>query len=345
MVLNDLLTTTPSWSNADGKYSEIVLSSSVRLARNLGKFKFTWRAKKDELESIFNLVSDSVSSLGTDKLVIHLSELSHIERKFLVERSLVTPDFIRNGTGKGLVIWKDETLSLMINGEDHLSSQSLAPGLNLKSAYNKLDRLDNELSSTLSYAFSPKIGYLTASPTNVGTGLRASVLIHLPGLVHSGKIKKLLDKLMQLGFLIHGFYGKGTSVEGNFFKLSNRATLGRREEELVDSLYKIALQVIEYENDARELLLKNVRLQLEDKIWRAWAILKLARLLSFEEFVNLSSAVRLGIGLGILRRTTLHTLNELLLFVQPAHLQLITKGPMASGKQDVMRALYVRQKL
>ncbi|MDI6840191.1 MAG: protein arginine kinase [bacterium] len=345
MKFADLLTSSPSWTNAEGEFAEIVLSSRIRIARNLSQFKFPLRAKRDELEEIFNFIEERVATVRGDKLIVPLAELSPTEREFLAERHLVSREFLKNGKGKGVEIWKGESLAVVINEEDHLRLQALTPGLNLERAYELVNKLDDELSGKLPYAFSSQFGYLTACPTNTGTGLRVSVLIHLPGLIHSGKIRKVLEKLGQVGLSVRGLYGEGTKVEGNFFQISNQTTLGRKEEEIVDGLHKTVLQIVEYENNARELLLKSARLQIEDKIWRAYSILKNARLISSEEFINLSSAVRFGIGVGILKGLRLQTLNELLIFIQPAHLQKITGKPMEPSERDARRAMYVRQRL
>ena len=345
MEFRDLLTNPPSWSSAEGEFAEIVLSSRVRLARNMAKFKFPLRTKQEELEEILNFIEERVTSIEGDKLILRLVDFSPIDREFLAERHLIQREFLKDGRGKGVGIWSGEDLTLVINEEDHLRLQSITPGLNLERAYELTNKLDDELSKRLEYAFSAQLGYLTACPTNTGTGLRVSALIHLPGLVHSGKIKKVLEKLGQIGFSVRGFYGEGTRVEGNFFQVSNQTTLGRKEEEIVDGLHRTILQVIEYENNARELLLKSARLQIEDKIWRAYSILKSARLLSSEEFINLSSAVRLGIGLGVLKDVRLRTLNELLIFTKPSHLQRITQKPMEPSERDARRAMYVREKL
>ncbi|MCK4352690.1 protein arginine kinase [candidate division WOR-3 bacterium] len=345
MEFKDLISFSPSWTNAQGEFAEIVFSSRVRLARNLAQFKFPLKAKKEELKEIFNLVKNCMASIPGEKLVFPLLSLRPLDKEFLVERHFISRQFFKNRDGKGIGIWKEENLAIIINEEDHLRIQALTAGLSLTKAHKLANRLDNDISKKLPYAFSSQFGYLTSCPTNTGTGLRTSVLIHLPGLVHSGKIRKVIERLGQVGFSVRGFYGEGQEVEGNFFQISNQTTLGRKEEEIVDGLHKTVIQVVEYETRARELLLKNAEIQLEDKIWRAYAILKSARLLSTKEFINLSSAVRLGVGLGILKKVSLKTLNELLIFTQPAHLQKITGHPMEPAERDTRRASYVRQKL
>jgi len=257
----------------------------------------------------------------------------------------VSNELLKDITGRGVGIFDGESISFMLNEEDHLRMQSIVSGLDLPLAYKRLNELDDTFSASLTFAFSPKFGYLTSCPTNVGTGLRASVLLHLPALVYSGKMRKIIDNLASIGFIVRGFYGESAHIEGNFFHLSNQPTIGRKEEEIIDGLHKIVLQLIGYENSAREVLLKNAHLQIEDKIWRAMSILRSARLLSVDEFVNLSSAVRLGVGLGILKDVKISTLNKLLIFVQPAHLEKQMGEPKELAEYDMRRAMYVRDSL
>ena len=331
----------PRWTDGKGELAEIVLSSRIRLARNLRQFNFPWKAKENEIEDILEFIKSHIDC----SFITSLSEFSSLDRICLVERHIISRKFSRETKGKGVGIWEGENIALMINEEDHLRLRSIYSGISIGLAYEKLNELDDEFSKLLPYAFSPKFGYFTACPTNTGTGLRASVLVHLPGLVHSGKIKKVLEKLNKIGFLVKGFYGDETIVEGNFFQISNQMTLGREEEEIVEGLHKTVLQVIEYENIAREFLLKNARTQVEDKVWRAYSVLKNARLLSNGEFVNLSSAVRFGIGLGILKEVKLQNLNKLLVFTQPAHLEKRTGKMINPGDIDARRALFVRENL
>ncbi len=339
--LNTLLKNPPNWIDGKGRFAETILSSRVRFARNLKQFNFPNRTKEDELDEIMNFIISHINY----KCITSLSEFSPLDKKFLVERRIISREFSKKTKGRGVGIWEGENIGLMLNENDHIRIHSICSGLNLELAYEKLNKLDDEFSESLPYAFSSKLGYLTACPTNTGTGLRASVLVHLPGLVHSEQIKKILEMLHKDGFLIKGFYSDGTMVEGNLFQISNQVTLGITEEEIIDKLHKMILQVIGYENNARELLLSNTRAQLEDKIWRAYSILKNARLLSNEEFINLSSAVRFGIELGILKKVSLQNLNKLLIFTQPAHLQESIGGMIDSTERNVKRALYVRKNL
>ncbi|MBI4721961.1 MAG: ATP--guanido phosphotransferase [Candidatus Stahlbacteria bacterium] len=337
----DFFNITPLWSSGEGIYSEIVLSSRIRLARNLAAFKFPILSSVKEIEEVFAFISERISFVP----IFSLAHFSAFEHKLLLERHLVSNELLKEIAGRGVGIFSGESISFMLNEEDHLRMQSIVSGLELALAYKKLNELDDTFSTSLGFAFSPKFGYLTSCPTNVGTGMRASVLLHLPALVHSSKIRKIVDNLASIGFIVRGFHSESAHIEGNFFHLSTQPTIGRKEEDLISGLHKIVMQLIEYENSARELLLKNAHLQVEDKIWRAMSILKSARLLSVDEFVNLSSAVRLGVGLGILKDVKISTLNQLLIFVQPAHLGKLLGEPKELAEYDMRRAMYVRELL
>jgi protein arginine kinase len=233
----------------------------------------------------------------------------------------------------------------MVNEEDHLRLQAIVSGLDMESAWQNLNRADSELSSRLKFAFSEKYGYLTACPTNVGTGMRVSVLIHLPGLVLTKDIDETLKGVTQIGLSVRGFYGEGTEVLGNLFQISNHTTLGKTEEEIIETISQVIRQIIGFERRACETLLKEARTHIEDKIWRAYGILNHVRLLTSKEFMSLSSAVRLGISLGIIENISMKSLNQLMVLVQPAHLQKLHGAAMEAGERDFFRANMVREHL
>jgi protein arginine kinase len=232
-----------------------------------------------------------------------------------------------------------------VNEEDHLRLNGMRSGFALEEAYAEVEAIDAELGRLLPFAFHGEFGYLTSCPTNVGTGLRASVLIHLPGLVLTREIQKVLQGLTQVGLTSRGLYGEGSDVVGNFFQLSNQTTLGKSEVELLDHLGKIVRQVIEYEEQAREVLLKTAELTVADKVWRAYGLLRHARSLSFEEAMNLLSGVRLGVGLALIPGLSVYTLNKLLIFTQPAHLAALEGRPSGDPELPTVRAAYVRRVL
>lgn len=347
MVLEDLIKTPGEWLQAKGPHSEIVLSSRVRLARNLSLFPFVKRAKVSDLKEILFQMEEisSQSQIFNEGLFLKLRELSPMDLQFLQERHLISLEMSEDSSESGVIVGKLERYALMINEEDHLRLQSFTSGLKLKEAYGILNALDDELERSLDYAFSDEFGYLTACPTNTGTGMRASVLIHLPALVLTKEIEKVLRGVSQVGLAVRGLYGEGTEVKGNFFQVSNQTTLGRSEEDIIQGLEKVTKQIIEYERHARDTVLESARPQIEDKIFRALGILRSARLLTSEEVLNLSSAVRLGVSAGTVKSVGLKTLNELLIFTQPAHLQRLFGTEMEPAVRDMKRAEYVRERL
>jgi protein arginine kinase len=338
------------WLDASGDYPDIVLSTRVRLARNLQGHAFGPRARVNDREAVLGRVrsvADRVSSLQRATF-IDLSTVDVRSRRLLLERRIVSRDHLgENGKGpprgSAVVLSAREPLSIMINEEDHLRLQVLVSGLRLKEAWGQADRLDEELGQALPYAYHHEFGFLTSCPTNVGTGLRASVLVHLPGLVLTKEISKVLHGLGQVGLTFRGLYGEGSEVVGNFFQISNQTTLGKSEEDLVDHLDRIVRQVIHYENHARQVLLRDARAVTEDKIWRAYGLLRYARSLSFEELMNLLSGVRLGVSLKLLQNLRVYTLNKLMIFTQPAHLEEAAGRDLPPAEGDAHRAAYVRR--
>ena len=269
----------------------------------------------------------------TDRLLLH--------ERHLISKELATTVSERAGRSHAAV-YLSGSLGMMVNEEDHLRLQVFHSGFALSQAYAELERLDRDLGEALPVAFHQEFGYLTACPTNAGTGLRASVLIHLPGLVLTKEIAKVLQGLNQVGLTFRGLYGEGSEVVGNFFQLSNQTTLGKAEDELLDHLGKIVRQVVTYEEQARQVLLRDAPTIIEDKVWRAYALLRYARSLSFEETMNLLSGVRLGVGLRLIPRLSVYTLNKLLIFTQPAHLTALDTRAPHDAERRVIRATYVR---
>ncbi len=335
------------WLSGKGSNSQVVLSSRVRLARNIANSPFPSRADTDARERILTFVKTAVKknadlNRGT---LINCSQLDDLDRSFLVERHLVSLEFTQCRDFSALLIGEEENVGVMINEEDHLRIQTLASGLEIKEAFEMANRIDDELSKSLEFAFDPTFGYLTSCPTNTGTGMRASVLIHLPGLALTQEIEKVISQISKLGLVVRGFYGEGSDVWGNLFQVSNQTTLGRSEEDIVESLERVTKQMIEYEENARKRLFSEAKDQIEDKIWRAYGILKYARTLTSEEVLNMLSAIRLGIGTGVLEMVGLSRVNEILALTQPAHLQKYFKKRMEPGERDQVRAELVRSKL
>jgi protein arginine kinase len=340
-----------SWLDASGPMSNIVLSTRVRLARNLAQFPFAVRNREEDrrriLEQVDRVWQRSPLSRGGMRFLV--DDLEPSDRLLLHERHLISKELASaagHGGGRSYAaVYLAGPLGLMVNEEDHLRLQVFHSGFALAAAYADLERLDRELGAALPVAFHQEFGYLTACPTNAGTGLRASVLIHLPGLVLTKEIAKVLQGLTQVGLTFRGLYGEGSEVVGNFFQLSNQTTLGKAEEELLDHLGKIVRQVVTYEEQARQVLLRDAPTIIEDKVWRAYALLRYARSLSFEEAMNLLSGVRLGVGLNLIPKLSVYTLNKLLIYTQPAHLAALDVRTPKDQDQRAARAAYVRQVL
>ena len=337
------------WLDASGPESHLVLSTRIRLARNLVGHPFSGRNVDAERERILGLVTSAAaeSRALAQAAMFRLDRMDEADRRVLHERHLVSRELAgleglaRVRYGSALLI--QDRLSAMVNEEDHLRLQGLHSGFAVAETYAAVDRLDGDLGGRLSFAFHSEFGYLTACPTNVGTGLRASVLIHLPGLVLTKEVSRVLQGLAQVGLTFRGLYGEGSEVVGNFFQLSNQTTLGKSETELLDHLAKVVRQVVDYEEQARAVLLSSAPTVIEDKVWRAYGLLRHARSLSFDEAMNLLSAVRLGVGLGLVPGMGLYTLNKLLVHTQPAHLAVAENLPLSDPALSFRRAGLVRR--
>jgi protein arginine kinase len=322
------------WLDGSGPESHLVLSTRVRLARNLAGRPFPGRAPDADRAEVLEGVRGAARQTGSlgQASLIRLDRLPRMDRQFLHERHLVSKELAAPGADfpprPGAAVMLQGPLGAMVNEEDHLRLQGLVSGLDLAAAWAAVGTLDAELGQRLAFAFHPEFGYLTSCPTNVGTGLRASVLIHLPGLVLTKEINKVLQSLVQVGLTFRGLYGEGSEVVGNFFQLSNQTTLGKSEPELLDHLTRMVRQVIGV---------------IEDKVWRAYGLLRYARALSFEEAMNLLSGVRLGVGLGLIPGVSVYALNKLLVFTQPAHLAAMAGNELAEDEIPVRRADYVRR--
>lgn len=340
------------WMDADGPYADIVLSTRIRLARNLQEFRFGTRSDAVERRDILQRTREAAADTAVlrDGSVMVMGELSSSDRKLLLERHMVSRELVgEEGSGpvphSALLLADGEGLGVMVNEEDHLRLQSLVGGFRLREAWGRVDRLDEELGTRLRYAYHPEFGYLTSCPTNVGTGLRASVLVHLPGLVLTQEIGRVLQGIAQVGLTFRGLYGEGSEVVGNFFQISNQTTLGKSEEELIEHLQTVVEQVIQYERQARAILLRDAPTVIEDKVWRAYGLLRYAHSIGFEEMMNLLSGVRLGCGLKLLPGLRVYTLNQIMILTQPAHLDQMAGRALDPNEADIARAAYIRRTL
>lgn len=347
MKLDDFLTRTGEWLRGTGPNSEIVISSRIRLARNLKDVPFThWATKKQSAEVLARAKEAIASTIEMkDALFLKLADLTNVDKQFLLERHLVSRDHISTADSRGVAVSESEVISIMVNEEDHLRVQVIESGFNLGDTWKVIGTLDDELSRRMEFAYAPDWGYLTCCPTNTGTGLRASVMLHLPALVLTKKINNVLHAIIKIGLAARGFYGEGTEAIGNFFQISNQVTLGQKEEEIIDNIERIIRQVIEHEQTAREALLSQNRAMLEDRIWRAYGTLRNAHIITSKESVELLSSLRLGLDLGIVKDVDRPMLNELFIMIQPAHLQKLEKKALSSAERDVKRAELIRKKL
>lgn len=331
------------WYRSSGKDSDVTISTRVRLARNLASYPFPCRISERQQTEINQKVKDILLSDGTfDFKYIDMASLSDTEALSLAEKRLVSPDFIKNRRGRALIISDDETVSIMLGEEDHIRIQVMQAGFALAECYETADRVDRILDSHLRYAFDEKLGFLTECPTNLGTGLRASVMMHLPAIQESGVLSQIVATVAKIGLTIRGTYGEGSSPLGAMYQISNQVTLDISEQSAINNLRSISSQIMEQERAYRAELIKNTAA--EDKVSRAYGILKYSRIMDTKESIGLLSSVRLGVSSGLIKETDLDTLNGLCIDTQPANLTLITGADSAEAR-DAARAALIRSQL
>ena len=347
MPIHDLLNTSGEWLRGDGPQNDIVVSSRVRLARNLRNFPFPGWAKKADRTAILESIKPAVEGLPEmlDATSLFSQDLSALEKQVLVERHLISREHAAKGLGSAVVVNKKQTLSIMINEEDHLRMQAIRSGLQLKNAFKLIDKVDTELSEKLDFAFSNQLGFLTACPTNVGTGMRASAMMHLPALVLSEQINQVIQAVNKVGLAVRGLYGEGTEALGNLFQISNQITLGEEEGESISRLNKVIEQIIHHEQNARQSLLQKKPVTLFDNIGRAYGILRYAHSMASKEALNLLSYLKLGTDLAFFSGDHRSVIDELFIETQPAHLQRSTAQKLQAEERDTLRAEIIRTKL
>ncbi len=325
----------------------IVLMTRVRLARNLSRFPFTGWAKEAQRSDILAECTAAVRALPQMKkgIAFTMEELSDHEKQLLVERHLISRELSASKAGSGVVISRDCTCSIMVNEEDHLRMQVIKPGFQLKRVWKTMNAVDSALEESLDYAFDTELGYLTACPTNLGTGLRASAMMHLPALVITGQMDKIVRALNQLGLVVRGLHGEGTDASGSIFQISNQTTLGESEAAIIDRLHNVLTTVFRQEMNAREKLLEAEPVKLFDKIGRAYGLLQNARLVTSAEALNLLSLLRLGVDLGGFPEALRVVTNRLIILSQPAHIQHSTDAEADPAQRDILRAELLRKAL
>jgi protein arginine kinase len=347
MKLDDLIKNTGEWLRGTGPDADVVVSTRVRLARNLADFPFSNRASPMQKGEIENALRDRLLRLnsGSEFSYVQVHSLSSVDRQFLVERQLISREHATTEGQRGVAIEPRETRSVMINEEDHLRLQVLRSGFVLEEAWEDIDRLDDLVEQRVSYAFSDEFGYLTACPTNVGTGMRSSVMLHLPALQLTKQIEKVFRALQKINLAVRGLYGEGTRASGDFYQISNQVTLGKSEADILREIREVIPQIIDYERKARSTLVRESKSLIQDKIARAYGTLRSATMMTSEETMDLLSSVRLGINLSLIEDLTIPTINELFLQTQPAHLQKLQGSALDGEERNVARANYLRLKL
>jgi protein arginine kinase len=347
MAIHNILNYSGEWLRGDGPHNQIVVSSRVRLARNLRSFSFPGWAKKHDRLQILETIKPQVEALSemSDAFSVYSQDLSALEKQVLVERHLISREHAAKGVGSAVVMNRKQTLSIMINEEDHLRMQAIRAGLQLKNVFKMIDKVDSALEDKLDFAFHPQLGYLTACPTNVGTGMRASAMVHLPALVLSEQINPVIQAVNKIGLAVRGLYGEGTEALGNLFQVSNQTTLGEKEDDIITRLHKVIEQIIEHEQNARQTLLQKKPKTLLDHIGRGYGILRHAYSMNSKEALNLLSFMKLGIDLSFFPEECRQPVDELFMETQPAHLQKGTQQKLAADERDSLRAEIIRAKL
>lgn len=337
-----------SWMACEGSDHDVVVTSRIRLARNVAGFPFRARLAPERAREIEAHLGKCLGSLAVapDQAYLRLADLDPLDVELLFERHFISKDLARELDGPRAVFFsRSRNLSVMVNEEDHLRLQLLGPGGDLEALLEQLREVDALVGDRVSYAYHQRFGYLTSCPTNVGTGLRLSVMLHLPALVYSREIDKVFDSASKMKLAVRGYYGEGTSYLGDFFQVSNQVTLGKSVEKLLADVRKVVPKLVDYEHDVRRTIVKEQGKGLEDRIWRAYGTLSHARRVTSHEALDLLSQVRLGICLGLLPRPSLKTVHELLVLSQPAHVQLLAGRTLADDERDVARATAIRERL
>jgi len=349
MKLSDLTTHAGEWLRGSGPMSEIVISSRIRLARNVAGFPFLTRCTRHQRSALETKIRETIlgAQIAPKTLYVDLEAAPDIDRLLLVERHLISKQHaVPEAGARGVAVGENETVSIMVNEEDHLRIQVLRSGLQLEEAWEQINAIDDKIESKLDFAFHPRFGYLTACPTNVGTGIRVSVMVHLPALKLAGEIEKVFRAAKEMRLAVRGLYGEGTEATGDFYQISNQTTLGKSEEEIIsDFKHQVIPKIIEYEQQARKQLISDKSMALDDKVCRSLGILRSARLLDSDETLFYLSHLRMGVNLGRVKDVDINKVNELFLLTQPAHLQKLTGRRMDGDVRRAARADFIRTRL
>lgn len=346
-MLDELAVGCGEWLRGSGPESDIVMSSRIRLARNLSDYPFIRRCTDIDRANIESTVRERLCKDPNlnDLTFINVADLETLDRQFLVERQLISREHAEGDGARAVAIDDGERVSLMVNEEDHLRIQVMKSGFDLENAWDHINSVDDHIEEHMGYAFHQELGYLTACPTNVGTGMRVSVLVHLPALVISEQIEKVFRSLQRINLVVRGLYGEGSQAMGDFYQVSNQITLGKSEEELVKQVSDVVPVIIDYERKARDFLINENQHDLFDQVSRAYGTLQNAQQISSEETMHLLSRVRMGINLGLIGDLEIPTINKLFIHTQPAHLQKIRQTSLNTSQRNIERANYLHDEL
>lgn len=347
MKLEELAGRCGEWLRGSGPESDIVISSRIRLARNLADYPFMRRCTEQDRMAIERTLRERIKQVTDWESVtyVDVSNLESVDRQFLVERQLISRELAEGSGARGVAIDETEKFSVMVNEEDHLRIQVMQSGLDLGNAWERINAIDDKLEERITYAFHEKFGYLTACPTNVGTGLRVSVMLHLPALVITRQIEKVFRSLQKINLAVRGLYGEGSQAMGDFYQISNQITLGKSEQDLIDQVSEVVPVLIDYERRARDFLVRESQMDLRDDVSRAFGILCTAKKISSEETMHYLSKVRMGINLHLIEDIEIATINKLFIHTQPAHLQKIRGAKLDSAGRNIERADYLQRHL
>lgn len=343
-----LKNTTPSWIEALGEDADIVMSTRIRFARNLNGIPFPISFTEEDAQQVDEVVMQALLDIRNSEnrfSYFPMKEMSTLQRQILVEKHLISPNLAKHEKTASVFLTEDEAISVMVNEEDHIRIQCLSPGMRLTETYDRAKELDHYLSKQLSYAYDEQFGYLTSCPTNVGTGLRASVMMHLPGLTMSKQMGVLIQMMARLGMVVRGIYGEGSENLGNIYQISNQITLGKSELEILDELQTVVQQIIQKERKARQQLFDRAPIALEDRLYRSLGTLLYARVLTSEEAATCLSNVRLAVDLQMIQYLSLAQLNECMLLIQPGFIQQYANTPLKPEERDIFRAKLLQEKL
>jgi protein arginine kinase len=347
-MLDEIARQPGEWLRGDGPLSDIVISSRIRLARNVAGFPFLTKASESQRTELADMLRPHIlSTTGRGEgQYLDMAQLNEIDQQVLVERHLISRNHAEAKGTRGVAITRNENIAIMVNEEDHLRIQVLRSGLQLDEIWREINALDDRLETKIEYAFHPRYGYLTACPTNVGTGIRVSVMLHLPGLKLAGEIERVFRAAKDMRLAVRGLFGEGTEATGDFFQVSNQVTLGRTEEEILNDFKVMVIpKIIEYETRARQALVQERTVALDDRVFRSYGMLKHARTISSEETMLHLSHLRMGVHLGRIKNVAMQTINELFLITQPAHLQKIQGAKLNGEQRSVARADIIRKRL